>query len=346
MTNDPSIRSVNKGLVFVLVALVLLTLVAYSSFFFLAIVPLVILATLLSVWVGVQKGLWAAAASLAALSGLWALLISPVFLVYLALLIVPALILTYGIRSGWTLAKTVLAGVISMIVISAAAYYGLSLYLKEDPIVILVGWMEESLTSLTGDARNELYAYYQLLLHPNLAAAQGIPAPSAEEFTAMVKDLTSACDTFLRTNLPVALVITGVAGGFFGAYVPMAWLRPALSVKVPSFSLLELPRQVGTGFFVLLIAAFLGYLLNWTDFDIVFNLVVTLFTLVFGFMGAALVDFLLKRQRLNTGLRTVIIVLCIAIPLVNTLLPLAGIMEHTIHIRRRMLALDINNRKN
>ena len=35
-----------------------------------------------------------------------------------------------------------------------------------------------------------------------------------------------------------------------------------------------------------------------------------------------------------------------AIPLVNTLLPLAGIMEHTIHIRRRMLALDINNHKN
>jgi uncharacterized protein YybS (DUF2232 family) len=160
---------------------------------------------------------------------------------------------------------------------------------------------------------------------------------TAEQFAEV---LISQLEQFIPF-VPALLLIFSLMYGTINMMVSRMVLRKlAYNVNdLPAFSDWMLPRGAGLGFMALLFIAFIGNLLNWRNFDIVFYTVFSLFSFIFSVQGLAVATFFikLKMSKIPTFLR--LLILLGVFMFIPTVLMTLGIIEQVFKLRtvfRRM----------
>lgn len=205
-----------------------------------------------------------------------------------------------------------------------------------DLMTILLGKVEGTLNA-NPEFTKLYYSMYHALANGSttfdITAAMNVPLDTA------VASLMRTFSTQLALLVPQAAMFCVALFGLLNYVIPRAIVKKlGVAVgKVPSFSNLSLPSKFGTWSLVALLVAFVGTMLEWRNFELVYALVMGFFSITYMIQGMAFTDWLLKKKISSVAGRfALIIVIFLVLQLLGfNLYMWVGFLEQIIKFRKR-----------
>ncbi len=150
---------------------------------------------------------------------------------------------------------------------------------------------------------------------------------------------------FLNLSLVYIMVIYSMGLGFLTYILPRAYAkREGQSVAdIAKFKDYTLPRRFWIVAAVTVIAALIGGSFDLRGFDIVQTTLYSVFVFVFMVQGLSLMAYWLAERKTGKGLRAILMIVAVVF-LLDTILPLLGLIENMFGIRKRIAARKAENK--
>ena len=235
-------------------------------------------------------------------------------------------VISFAALAGAVLAIVILTSTSNMGVVDyAVSYYGGQLSLFEDAQVTLIYGTMRTADLLAGAVTQEAI---------NLTS-------KADAIVRMQEILRD----FLNVSIVYLLMLFSMGLGYFTYIIPRAYAkREGQSVAdMHKFKDYALPKRFWIVAVVSVIASMIGSSVGWTGFDILESTVYSVFLFVFMIQGLSLMVYWLDERKTGKGLKTVLLIGAVIL-LQTTILPLAGLAENIIGIRKRMQARKVEKK--
>jgi hypothetical protein len=137
----------------------------------------------------------------------------------------------------------------------------------------------------------------------------------------------------MKQAIPAFLLISSMIYGMFLFFV-IRYIFKRLSYDtpvIPPFEEWRLPRGMGFGLIILLLASFIGKWMDISNFEVVQLTVTALFSFLFTVLGLSVLWFFLKAGRVPAVIRWLLAILAMLI--VSFVLPILGMLDHLFQMR-------------
>ncbi len=313
------IESVLIGVISTLFVLLISMMPILNVLAFLWPVPLIV--------VGVRRGIWAGILSLLVAGILMSILFQPLLgILFMILHFFLVVGLSYGLRKRWDFYENILLSSLGAIASILIALKGYSLFSGQAFFDTLWQGVRDLFLNGTVDFNRILVMYHQM----------GI----LKEFTNAAQLAEFFIDR-MQVMIPTAIIIFSLIVGVLNLVVARLVLRRFhYEVPyIPEFGDWALPRGMGLGFLVLLLASYLGTGLGIDNFHVVFLTIYSLISFIFMVQGLSVLWYFLKAGNVPLPLRWVLMILIyIFVHMLLTLnmgLTLLGMFEQIFRLRKR-----------
>ncbi len=212
-------------------------------------------------------------------------------------------------------------------------------------------WQSSMTELILKHVENQLTASpdFTRLFYFTLGVAQGggtVDAASLNIAEAMKVPLETAVRGLMRTaEQNVLMYVPQLCASFVALFGLLDYIIPRAVIKkrggevgrLPVFAMWCLPKRFGTWSLVLLVVSYLGVMLGWNNFDLVYSIVMGFLNVIYSLQGMAFIDWLLKKKVESRGARVALIAVTFVLTSFISLYMWIGFFEQIVKIRKRNL---------
>ncbi len=255
---------------------------------------------------------------------------------YLAAAFVP-LVLTasYTIVSHKRFKTSIILSGIAALAGAALVFWMVNLMSGMSVVDYSAAMLGQKLSTLSEEEVTFVYnaARYTDILSGAVTQAAIEATPAADAILKMQEILKEQ----LNISIVYMMIVYSMGAGYLAYIVPRAVAKKQgrFFAPIPKFKDYELPKRFWLAAILLTAAAFIGSSYDIRGFDILMFTVFNVFVFVFLVQGFSLLMFFFDKQKINKGLRALLIVLALVF-LSTIALPLIGLFENIFGFRKRM----------